>query len=124
MKNKIKIFAGAISISALSLPALISLAAPSDFKSFVEGTIVDGILAPIVVLLVGAAVVIFIYGIILKIFSEGGEKAEEGKQYMFWGIIGLFVMISMWGLVNILQGTFRLDNKPQTIQIVPVKINF
>jgi hypothetical protein len=34
------------------------------------------------------------------------EKREEGKQTIYYGIIGLFVMISVWGLVNILSATF------------------
>ena len=31
---------------------------------------------------------------------------------MIYGIIGLFVMISFWGIVNILINTFELDTYP------------
>jgi hypothetical protein len=29
---------------------------------------------------------------------------------MIWGIVGIAVMVSVWGLVSILQGVFGLDN--------------
>jgi hypothetical protein len=29
---------------------------------------------------------------------------------MLWGLIGFFLMVSIWGLVNILVGTFDLNN--------------
>ena len=80
-------------------------------------TIINGILKPIVPLLVSLAVVFFIYGVLVFMFSEGGEKKEEGKQYMFWGIIGIFVMVSVWGLVTVLQGTFNLQNTPISIRL-------
>lgn len=36
------------------------------------------------------------------------EKRKQGKQYMIWGIIALFVMVSIWGLVAILTNTFGI----------------
>ena len=34
------------------------------------------------------------------------------KNLMIYGIIGLFVMISFWGIVNILVNTFELNTSP------------
>jgi hypothetical protein len=39
------------------------------------------------------------------------EKREEGKTAVYYGIIGLFVMMSIWGLVNILDATFSLSRE-------------
>jgi hypothetical protein len=50
-------------------------------------------------------------------FSEGGEKKEEGKQYMLWGIVGIFVMVSVWGLVNIVKQTFNLSENVPKVEI-------
>ncbi|MEI6528751.1 MAG: hypothetical protein WCO10_03755 [bacterium] len=88
---------------------------PADFKAFIQCKIINNILGPLVPLLVSLAVVLFIWGVIKFIFSEGGEKKEEGKTFMFWGVIGLFVMVSLWGLVAIFQSTFNLN---------PDQINF
>jgi|GEM_PF-361108 len=84
------------------------LATPSDFKSFVECKIIRSILNPLVPFLVALAVVAFIYGVVMFTFSDGGDKKEEAKKFMFWGIIGLFIMISIWGIVAIFQDTFGL----------------
>lgn len=105
-------------ISALLAVAIPVLAAPpADFKEVVNNIFIGGILKPLVPLLIGLGVVVFIYGVLILMFSEGGEKKEEGKQYMLWGIIGIFVMVSVWGLVNILKGTFGLNESVPKVEI-------
>ena len=57
-------------------------------------------------LLIAFAVVIFLWGVFQFIRAGGDEKTQAGKEFMFWGIVGLFVMVSVWGIVAILQNTF------------------
>lgn len=65
----------------------------------------------IVPILVGFALVIFLWGIFKFIKNGGDEKArEEGKQIMLWGVIGLFVMLCVWGFVAILAHTLLGGN--------------
>jgi uncharacterized membrane protein len=65
----------------------------------------------VVPLLIALAIVGFIYGIIKYFLNpDNEEKKKDGKSFMLWGIITLFVMVSIWGLVGILSGTF-LDGK-------------
>ena len=106
-----------LTLSVMAVPVL--AATPKDFKSLVENIFIGGILKPIVPLLIGLGVVVFIYGVLILMFSEGGEKKEEGKQFMLWGIIGIFVMVSVWGLVSVLSSSFQLDNRPPVIKIEP-----
>ena len=75
--------------------------------------IVMDILSQVIILLVAFAVVFFLYGI-LKYITAGDdeEKRTKMKNVMIYGIIGLFVMISFWGIVNILINTFELDTYP------------
>ena len=62
------------------------------------------LLPDIVTLLVGIAVLIFIIGLVRFITQSGDEKAvEEGKKFMVWGVIVLFVIVSIWGFVSLLQ---------------------
>ena len=70
-------------------------------------------LSQAVILLVALAVVFFLYGI-LKYIARGDdeESQKKGKNIMIYGIIGLFVMVSFWGIVNILINTFELDTYP------------
>jgi predicted RND superfamily exporter protein len=57
-----------------------------------------------VVVGVGLAMVLFIMGLIGFLASAGDQSAhDKGRQRMVWGIIALFFMVSIWGIVNILQ---------------------
>ena len=63
-----------------------------------------------VILMIAGAVVMVIWGAFIMISSE--EKRAEGRQTIIYGIIGLFVMVSVWGFVNILNNTFNLRGSP------------
>lgn len=69
--------------------------------------IINSILVPVIFAL---AFIVFIYGIARAyIFSRGDEgKVKEGHQLVLWGIIGFVVMVSLWGLVNVVANTFGL----------------
>ena len=64
-------------------------------------------------LLMGIAVVMFVYYVI-QYFMRPNDKRSEAWQYVLWALVGFFVIFSMWGLVNILKGTFNLDTNPQS----------
>ena len=50
--------------------------------------------------------VVFIFGVVTFIRSAGDEKSkEEGKKFILWGIVALFVLVSIWGIINILSVT-------------------
>ncbi len=52
---------------------------------------------PIVVAL---ALLAFFWGLVKYIFAQGNEDAKaDGKKIMIWGLVALFVMVSVWGLV-------------------------
>jgi hypothetical protein len=72
-------------------------------------------------LLFAIAFIVFIWGV-FQYFIAGGhdeEKRETGKSLMLWGIIGFFIMVSVWGLVNILRGTFNFDDSIDYGQELP-----
>lgn len=63
----------------------------------------------IIPFLMALAVVGFIYGIIQYFLNpDNEEKRKKGKTYIIWGLIGLFVIVSMWGLVSVLSDTFGI----------------
>jgi hypothetical protein len=57
----------------------------------------------VVTVLVALTVLVFLWGLMKFMFKgQGSDSARsEGRKLMLWGIIGLFVMTSMWGLVAI-----------------------
>lgn len=83
-------------------------ASSETFKDLIDEKIIIGIISPVTKLLIALAIVFFLWGV-FKFMIQEGDKKEEGREFMFWGIIGIFVMVSVWGLVNILVNTFNLD---------------
>ena len=69
--------------------------------------IINGILVPV---LFAIAFIVFLYGIAQAyIFSVGDpEKVKIGHKLILWGVLGFVVMISLWGIVNVVANTFGL----------------
>lgn len=56
-------------------------------------------------LILAIAVLIFLYGLVSYITNSGDEsKRKESVQYIIYGILGIFVMVAMWGLVSLFSG--------------------
>lgn len=58
-------------------------------------------------ILVAMTMLVFFWGLAGLIRNSGDEKAvKEGKQLMVWGIVGLFVLVSFAGIINLFTGDF------------------
>ena len=67
-------------------------------------TQLQAVVNTLVPLLIGIAVVVFIFGVIRFVTAgEDATRKEAARGLMIYGIIALFVIVSIWGLVNILQ---------------------
>ena len=63
----------------------------------------EQIVNPIITLMIASAVVFFIYGVVEFVgAADNEEKRSKGKQHIIWGIIGIFIMVSVWGIMNVL----------------------
>ncbi|MDO8471266.1 MAG: hypothetical protein Q7S49_01515 [bacterium] len=71
---------------------------------------VGGLINPLIAILVGVALLAFFWGLAKFIFHVGGdEKAvDDGKRIMKWGLVALFVMVSVWGIVIFIQKALNL----------------
>jgi len=87
----------------------------SDYLNYV--TCIIG--SSVIPFIFAVAVVMFIWGVVKYFIINADEekKRAEGKQFMLWGIIALAVMISVWGLVNILGTTFGLGG--DSLKLLP-----
>ena len=56
-------------------------------------------------LLITAAVVIYLFGISKSIYTAGEEGKEALRTYLLWGIVTIFIMVSIWGILQLLQNT-------------------
>jgi len=69
------------------------------------------LLSVIVPFLFALATAAFILGVIKYFLNPSNEKErEKGKEYIVWGLVGLFLMVSMWGIVKIFTNTFEVKN--------------
>ena len=59
--------------------------------------------------LVALGVVYFVWGVIMYVIADGEEAKKKGRDSMIYGIIGLAVIIGLWGLVTIVLTTFGLN---------------
>lgn len=78
---------------------------PENFREFLG--VFMNLFSLIIPVLVSLAVLLFLSGGTIYIWKGASETERlKGKQFMFWGLIGIFVMVSFLGLVNILEETF------------------
>jgi hypothetical protein len=85
----------------------------------IMGSIIN-LMTPIVVAL---ALLAFFWGLAMYLFEVGGGTSaqthsmfgapatpakRDGRSIMIMGIFVFFVMVSIWGLVNVLQNTFKI----------------
>ncbi|MFM2357982.1 MAG: hypothetical protein RJA61_719 [Candidatus Parcubacteria bacterium] len=67
-----------------------------------------GIITPIVFAL---ALLYFFIGLAQFVMNAGNEDAQkEAKSRMVWGIIALFVMSAVFGIINFVSAQFGLTN--------------
>jgi succinate dehydrogenase/fumarate reductase cytochrome b subunit len=67
------------------------------------------LLRSVLVFLISLAVVWFIFNVIRYAMSSDEEGKGKAKSQMIWGIIAIAVIVSVWGIVAILQGAFGLN---------------
>ncbi len=63
----------------------------------------------VIPLLFAVAILVFVWGVVQFIGNaDNEEKRTQGRNFMVYGIISLFVMVSIWGLVSVLSTTFGI----------------
>ncbi len=61
-------------------------------------------------IVVGLALLGFFWGLAKYIFSQGNEKSTmEGKKVMLYGLVALFVMVSVWGIIGFFQRDLNIE---------------
>jgi len=67
------------------------------------------IINPAILVVFTAGFFLFVWGLVqfLIALNKGGEH-EEGKQHMLWGIVGMFIMASVYAIIALLNNTFDL----------------
>ena len=87
---------------------LIALAQPQDVVSPIITQMANGVRV-LVALTFLLALFFFAWGIIKLIIAAGDpEKIKEARGFLLWGIIGIAVLASVFGLISFLQRYFGI----------------
>ena len=68
--------------------------------------VIENIANPLIFFLFALAVVYFLYGVMIFIQNaDSPDRRSEGFQHMIWGVIGIFIMVSSYGIINLIKVT-------------------
>lgn len=112
------------------LIALVSIFTP--FISFAAADIVSidtltskitKIGTTVTALLIGFAVIWIIINIVRYLIAGGEDDRKKGGMAILYGVVGLFLIFSIWGLVFILTNSFSTQNEGPSVdkinQLIP-----
>ena len=110
MIKKVNIIAAALSLAILT-PS-IALADVLDCKQGTLCSLINTVidyLDKILFLLMALAVVMFAWNVI-KYFIKADADRKAAGQYVMYSLIGFFVILSLWGIINIFGNSFGIGN--------------
>ncbi len=80
------------------------------------------IINPIIMFMMALAILVFVWGVVEFLMNQGGgeEKAiAGGKQHIIWGLVGLLIMVGVFGIMRLIINTFGLQGPPGTPIVLP-----
>jgi len=75
------------------------------------------VINPIIYVLFAFGLFMFVYGVVefMHALSKGGSKEtlDQGRGHMLWGVIGMFIMVSVFGIMHLISNFFGFGLGPQ-----------
>ena len=69
------------------------------------------IVNPLIFLLFAVALILFLYGIVKLLLSPDNEEVRKtSKSHIMWGLFGMFIMVSVFAIMNIILNTLGVSN--------------
>ena len=102
---RLRIVGFSLSGALLLLPALAGAQTLSQTLVFIS-TLLNGVIG----LFITLAIVVFFWGLIKYLWSMGPDDAQNGIRIMFWGVVAIFVMVSIWGIIRLVQRSFGVTS--------------
>lgn len=99
--------AALISASLFAIPTVVFAQGLGPVHSLVVN--IGRIIAALVPILITLALVVFFWGLVRYLWGGGGAKHEEGRKLMVMGLIALFVMVSVWGIIKLAQDALNIQ---------------
>ena len=96
-------------LGALSTPAVAFAAAPKTFAELANSLI--NLINMGVAATIALGFVLYFWGLSTNILKFQDDP-EKRKAYFFWGILVLVVILSIWGIVNLIENTLFGGTNP------------
>lgn len=99
-----------IFLTSISAPSIALASGPNSFKELVS-LIYTNIAGALLGFLITLALAVFFWRIVVSIYkvSNSPEEVKEGKNLLIWGVIILFVMVSLWGLTRFFSSSLGIQ---------------
>lgn len=81
--------------------------------------VIRNLLNVLIPILITAALVYFIWGVISYVIAKDADDQAKAKSVITRGVIGLFVILSIWGLIGIIQSTFGIGAGGNVEEFLP-----
>lgn len=94
----------ALPFTASATPVFYPVSCSGTFQTFSDLVcFATGLISMAIPIVAGIALLVFFWGLAMFIKNAGSEDGQgKGRQIMLWGIVSLFVMVSIWGIVAFL----------------------
>lgn len=116
MRSSFIRFSPFLAAATVAFPALASAATILNLLALAN-TVFNALIG----LLITLAIVTVFWGIIQYLFKSGSEAKSEGLKIALYGVGAIFIMVSIWGIIRLLQSTFGVTSTdpviPKGIQI-------
>lgn len=110
-----------IAFAATTFLPVVALAQFNEIDTFIGKvtTFINNILIP---LIFAIALLSFIWGMFRLFIHKNAEEAEEGKKLAVYAVVGFVLMVSIWGIVNVVANGIGLSGQQvQQLPAVPTR---
>ncbi len=77
--------------------------------------VITVIINPLIEVLLGAAIIYFLYGVFqFIVHAEDADARKTGSQNIFWGLFGIFVIVAVFGIMRFIASSVD----------VPLRLNY
>lgn len=82
-------------------------AADPTIATFI-GNVKTAIINPIIGILFAAALLMFVWGVVRYMMNADDDNERKmGQQHMIWGLFGMFIMVSVFGIVDLIASVLK-----------------
>ena len=127
MKNKLIALSGLVLLSAPVMalaqttgnnPTVCSSGQVTTLQSLLCK--LNELLGAVLPFLIALGVVYFVWGVVQYVIGGDEEAKKKGRTKVIYGILGLVVIVGLWGLVRLVTNTFGINNVTNiTLPTVP-----